>query len=118
AALEAGAHVYLEKPVTESLADLVSLQTLAASRQRVLYPGYSTLGHPAVQKAKNIIATGAVGDLISMHCNFNVAPPVGTIPYGWQSRALGLLPERRNPAKRDRSPAKPARGCARQCGGS
>jgi len=82
AALEAGAHIYVEKPITSSLAELVSLQALAESKKKILYPGYSTLGYPIVQRAKAIMASGRMGDLVSMHCDFNVAPPVGTIPYG------------------------------------
>ena len=82
AALEAGAHVYVEKPVTASLADLDALQHLAESAQKILYPGYSTLGFPILKRAKAIMASGQMGDLVSVHCDFNVAPPAGTIPYG------------------------------------
>ena len=81
-ALEAGAHTYIEKPVTESLDELLSLQELAASRQRILYAGYSTLGYPVVQRAKRLIESGKMGDLVSMHSTFNFAPPTGQIPYG------------------------------------
>ena len=82
-ALEAGAHAYIEKPVAESLAEFDSLQTLAAGKQRILYPGYSTLGYPVVSRARAIMASGKMGGLVSVHCDFNVAPPAGTIPYGY-----------------------------------
>lgn len=82
AALEAGAHVFIEKPITESLADLDDLQALAEKNQRMLYPGYSTLGYPIVGRAKALIRSGRFGGLISAHCDFNVGPALGRIPYG------------------------------------
>ena len=82
AALEAGAHVFIEKPITESLADLDALQALAKKKQKILYPGFSTLGYPVISRAKALIASGRMGGLISMHCDFNVGPPLGGVPYG------------------------------------
>jgi predicted dehydrogenase len=82
AALEAGAHVYIEKPITSTVGELDALQQIAAGRQRLLCPGYSSLGYPVVQRAKALIASGQFGGLISAHCDFNVGPPLGQIPYG------------------------------------
>lgn len=82
ASLEAGAHVYVEKPLTNSLGELESLLKIADSKQRILYPGYSTLGYPVVQRAKALIQSGRLGSLISVHSDFNVGPRLGKIPYG------------------------------------
>lgn len=82
AAMEAGAHVYVEKPVTTTLVELDTLHALAERTQKILYSGYSTLGYPVLARAKSIIESGKMGGLVSVHCDFNVAPPVGTIPYG------------------------------------
>jgi predicted dehydrogenase len=82
AALDAGAHLYIEKPVTESLTEFNELQALADEKQLILYPGYSTLGYPILHRARNIMASGKMGELVSVHCDFNVAPAVGKIPYG------------------------------------
>ena len=82
AALEAGAHVYIEKPITNTVTELDALQQIADSSQRLLCPGYSSLGYPAVQRAKALIGSGKMGGLISTHCDFNVGPPLGQIPYG------------------------------------
>lgn len=82
AALAASAHVFIEKPITESLADLDALQALAEKQQKILYPGYSTLGYPIISRARALIESGQLGGLISAHCDFNVGPPLGRIPYG------------------------------------
>lgn len=82
AALEAGAHVYIEKPITNTVSELDSLQQIADSRQRLICAGYSSLGYPVVQRAKALIGSGQMGALISAHCDFNVGPPLGQIPYG------------------------------------
>ena len=92
AGLKAGAHVFIEKPVTETLAEFEALQALANNEQRILYPGYSTLGYPIVQRARDIIRTGTMGGLVSVHCNFCVAPPTGTIPYGNADHWAYFLP--------------------------
>ena len=82
AALNADAHVYIEKPVTQSLAELDVLYSLAESRQRILCSGYNTIAYPVLQRAKAMIASGEMGGLISLHSDFNVGPAVGKIPYG------------------------------------
>lgn len=82
AALEAGAHVFIEKPITESLADFDDLQALAEGKKKILYPGYSTLGYPIIGRASALIQSGRLGGLISAHCDFNVGPALGRIPYG------------------------------------
>jgi predicted dehydrogenase len=80
-ALTAGAHVYVEKPVTERASDYVELVELAAEHGKLLCAGYSTLGIPVVRRAREIIRSGAFGDLLTVHCDYNLSPAEG-IPYG------------------------------------
>ena len=82
AALEAGAHVYVEKPVTETAEQFDILEDIARRQQRHLYPGYSALGLPVVQHATSLVRSGRYGKLISVHCDYNWSAGDGGIPYG------------------------------------
>ncbi len=57
-ALEAGKHVFVEKPPAMRAAEMDELVTLAAERDRVLMPGHLLLYHPGVVKLKELIDDG------------------------------------------------------------
>jgi predicted dehydrogenase len=63
AALEAGKHVFVEKPLAASLAEAVELADLAASRGLVLMPGHTFLYSPPVNAVRELIDGGALGDV-------------------------------------------------------
>ena len=63
AALEAGKHVLVEKPITYGLEDAVRLCELADARDRVLMVGHVFLFNPAFRAAKDYIDEGLLGDL-------------------------------------------------------
>jgi predicted dehydrogenase len=66
-AFAAGKHVYIEKPLTVSVADAVELAQIADSKQLTLMVGHIFEYVPAVQKMKEIIATGDLGDILYLH---------------------------------------------------
>jgi UDP-2-acetamido-3-amino-2,3-dideoxy-glucuronate N-acetyltransferase len=63
AALEAGKHLFVEKPIALSLAETVQLQSLAERRGVVLMAGHLLRYHPAVRRWCALIREGAVGRL-------------------------------------------------------
>jgi predicted dehydrogenase len=63
AALAAGKHTFVEKPLTTSSADAVALAGLAAERGLVLMPGHTFLYSPPVRSVKRLIDEGALGDI-------------------------------------------------------
>ena len=81
-ALQAGCHVYIEKPVTESTLEYNRLFALAKKQKKLMCAGYSALGMPAVLAAKELIHNDDLGRLISLHCDFMCSWPSNTIPYG------------------------------------
>jgi predicted dehydrogenase len=89
--LEAGIHVYVEKPVTETASEYNSLLALAKSKNKHLYAGYSTLGYPPVQRAKNIIISEKFGKLITVHCEWNRRVPYGPKDHWAYSLKGGIL---------------------------
>jgi predicted dehydrogenase len=63
AALEAGKHVLVEKPLARTLAESEELVRLAAERKRILMVGYTFLFSPVVRRIKQILDSGDIGDI-------------------------------------------------------
>jgi len=68
-ALEAGKHVFVEKPPAMRGAEMEELCELAEDRDRVLMPGHLLLYHPGVQKLKEIVDSGELGDVLYVYGN-------------------------------------------------
>ncbi len=62
-ALEAGKHVLVEKPLARTSAEARDLVDMAAARDLVLMPGHTFLYSPAVNKIKQLIDEGALGEI-------------------------------------------------------
>jgi predicted dehydrogenase len=62
-ALEAGKHVMVEKPLATSAADAEDLIELATATERVLMPGHTFVYSPPVNKVRELIERGALGDV-------------------------------------------------------
>ena len=67
AALNAGKHVFVEKPLTESTAEAVELAELADAKGLVLMVGHVFEYVPAVRMMRQLIADGEVGDILYLH---------------------------------------------------
>jgi predicted dehydrogenase len=68
-ALEAGKHVFVEKPPAVAAAEADELVALAQERNLVLLPGHLLLYHPAVAKLKELIDSGELGDVLYLYGN-------------------------------------------------
>jgi predicted dehydrogenase len=68
-ALEAGKHVFVEKPPAMRAEEMDELVALAAARDRVLMPGHLLLYHPAVLKLKELVDNGELGDVLCVYGN-------------------------------------------------
>lgn len=62
-ALEAGKHVFVEKPLAASTAEATELVRLAAERKRVLVCGHTFVHSPPVLAIKKLLDERALGDL-------------------------------------------------------
>ncbi len=69
AALEAGKHVFVEKPPAMHVAEMEELIGLAEARGLVLMPGHLLLYHPAVQKLKELVDSGELGEVLVVYGN-------------------------------------------------
>ena len=68
-ALEAGKHVFVEKPPAMHVAEMEELVALAEARGLVLMPGHLLLYHPGVQKLKELVDSGELGDVLCVYGN-------------------------------------------------
>jgi predicted dehydrogenase len=68
-ALDAGKHVFVEKPPAMRGAEMDELVTLARERDRVLMPGHLLLYHPGVLKLKELIDSGELGEVLCVYGN-------------------------------------------------
>lgn len=91
AALEAGKHIFLEKPVGLSLQEAREIEAVASRRPGLgQMLGYSYLCNPMVQLAKTIIQSGEIGEILHFRGRHNedyLADPA--TPHSWRcSREL------------------------------
>ena len=75
AALEAGCHVLIDKPMTTSASDARSVVQLAAQKQREILIPYGWNYKPFVTEAAQLIADGQIGEVRHVTCN------MGTFTY-------------------------------------
>jgi predicted dehydrogenase len=68
-ALEAGKHVFVEKPPAMHAVEMDELVRIAAERDLVLMPGHLLLYHPGVLKLKELIDAGDLGDVLCVYGN-------------------------------------------------
>jgi predicted dehydrogenase len=68
-AIEAGKHVFVEKPPAMRGAELEELCELSEERGTVLMPGHLLLYHPGVAKLKEIVQSGELGDVLYVYGN-------------------------------------------------
>lgn len=61
AALEAGCHVFLEKPLSHDLERVDELEALARARRRVVLVGYNLRFHPGLRILKRLLDEGTLG---------------------------------------------------------
>jgi len=91
-ALEADAHVFVEKPMTLTLDETTRLYEFADTRQRLLCVGHSLLYMDCVRKAIELIQSGRIGRVVAAHCFFGHAEKQKTIPYRGVSHWAYRLP--------------------------
>jgi predicted dehydrogenase len=69
AALEAGKNVFVEKPPAMRVEEMEELIGIAEARGLVLMPGHLLLYHPGVQKLKQLVDAGELGEVLVVYGN-------------------------------------------------
>ncbi len=81
-ALQAGKHVLVEKPLATTVADAEDLIALADATGAVLMPGHTFVYSPSVNKVRELIHSGEVGEMYfitSSRMNLGLYQPDGVI---------------------------------------
>lgn len=83
AALEAGKNVLCEKPLTPTEDEARALYELAVRSGLVLAEAFMYRHHPKARKLRQLVASGALGQIRTIRCSFNfmVADPASDIRY-------------------------------------
>ncbi|GLK64393.1 Gfo/Idh/MocA family protein [Paracoccus kondratievae] len=93
AALAAGKHVWLEKPMALTVEDAEAMETAARAAGRVTILGYNYTRSPAFRAAADLVAQGAIGRPIHFRGVYDedyMADP--ELPWSWRlTRAEGGL---------------------------
>ena len=69
-AAEAGCHILLEKPVSNSLERLDVLQNAAQESGSKILVGFQFRYHPTLNKARELIQAGALGKVLTVHVHW------------------------------------------------
>jgi len=65
-AASAGRHIFIEKPVSDSLDGTAELATLVRTNGVTAAVGYNLRFHPVVRKLKDMVDNGSIGDILSV----------------------------------------------------
>ncbi|HVV51276.1 MAG TPA: Gfo/Idh/MocA family oxidoreductase, partial [Polyangia bacterium] len=84
--LQADRHLLVEKPLALTVADAAELSALADARGRVLAVGHLLLHHPAVRRARQLVAEGALGETLWLEAA-RLAPGSGRTGSAWWTLA-------------------------------
>lgn len=67
--LNAGKHLYVEKPFTDNVEQAKELKRLAEDRSLKIHVDHIMVYHPAIKKIKEIVDSGNLGDIIYFDCS-------------------------------------------------
>ena len=84
AALKAGKHVFLEKPITSTVADAKKIIAASKKAKGILQVGHICRFNPRYRAAKEAIAAGRIGKIVSLSSRRN-------IPAAWTPTILNKI---------------------------
>ncbi len=73
--LEAGKHVFIEKPVGVNTSEIQLLRDLAISKGLICMPGHNYIYENSVIRAKELLESGKLGKLVSLYVMYNIQHP-------------------------------------------
>jgi predicted dehydrogenase len=96
-ALEHGAHVYVEKPLTVNAAEAGALEDAARRAGRLVCAGHNLVLDPAVRRLRALVAAGELGEVVHAEAvmGYDLGGPFGALtmadPEHWVHRLPGGL---------------------------
>ena len=74
-AIEAGKHVLVEKPTAVTMYEIEDLKSAAEKNSVQVAPVHNYIYEPSVLRAKEMIESGKLGDLVSLYVLYNIHHP-------------------------------------------
>lgn len=74
-ALDAGKHVYVEKPVGATIAEIEDMKRLAAEKGVICMPGHNYIYEASVDRAKLLLESGKLGKLVAIYVMYHIQHP-------------------------------------------
>ena len=74
-AIEAGKHVLVEKPTAVTISEIEDLIAAAEKNSVKVAPVHNYIYEPSVLRAKEMIDSGKIGDLVSLYVLYNIHHP-------------------------------------------
>ena len=71
-AIEAGKSVFVEKPVGVTIAEIRDMQAAASQAGVICMPGHNYIYEAGIRRAKDLIESGRLGDLVSIYVMYNI----------------------------------------------
>jgi predicted dehydrogenase len=81
AAMRAGKDVYCEKPMTHTIPEAVRMAEVSKQTQRLVQVGSQSLSMPSTQKAKELVASGEIGNVYMVQASIFRPSAVGAWRY-------------------------------------
>ncbi len=94
AALEAGKHVFIEKPMTSTVEEAEMLNKLASTQNKLIFVDHTFVFAPAVQKIREMVQQGELGDLLyfdSSRINLGIIQKDTNVLYDLAIHDLSIL---------------------------
>jgi len=74
-ALQAGKHVYVEKPVGATISELKEMQRTADANNLICMPGHNYIYEPGLFRSKKMLESGRLGKLSALYIMYNIHHP-------------------------------------------
>ena len=98
AALEAGLHVYCEKPLCFTTAEAEELEALVKKTGKVMFVSYGYSGHQMIEQAREMVANGDLGKIRIVNMQFAHGGNNVAVEKKAESQAWRVDPKKAGPA--------------------
>lgn len=98
AALEAGLHVYCEKPLCFTIEEAEELEALVKKTGKVMFLSYGYCGHQMIEQARQMIARGDLGKIRIINMQFAHGAHNVAVEKKFASTAWRVDPKKAGPA--------------------
>lgn len=88
AAFEAGKHVFVDKPIANTVEDAKAMIAAAQKFSRVLAVGHNVRRRAGFRKMKAMVAAGAIGEVVQAEANFSHPGIRGMTPDSWRNSPI------------------------------